>query len=225
MNDKTTKFIERGSMNNLETLIDLGGKRGIEKEAIEKALEAEGRTKQMIDLRKLGLALDEIATGYGVKKQRVSQLTGTKNGFRAAPLVREIASVDEVVYLIWVAATENPDWWTAKDRIFRARVVQMFVDADYTWDAARAHSPLCTKASSLDVLLKVKYNVEMNAKAQKAWFLEALKTQTLEEIHKTINTGQSLYTGWPLFSRSLKGLGVIENVPSPTGSKEVRSSA
>ncbi len=83
-------------MNNLETLIDLGGKRGIEKEAIEEALKSEGRTEQMIDLRKLGLALDEISPYYGVKKQRVSQITGTKNGFRARPLIREIASVEEV---------------------------------------------------------------------------------------------------------------------------------
>lgn len=208
-------------MNNLETLIKAGQKRGVKEKDIEKALKAKGRTEQMTALRKRGLALDEIASYYGVKKQRVSQLTGTKNGFRAAPLVREIASVDEVVCLIWVAATENPDWWTAKDHIYRQKVVQMFVDAGYTWDEAREHSPLCTKASSLDVLLGVKHNVEMDPKAQKAWFVKALKTQSAEEVHRSVNEGQSLYTGWPMFSRSLKLLGVTLDVPSPISGKAV----
>lgn len=196
-------------MNDLETLIDLGRKRGIGEEEIEQALQTEGRSDQMTGLRKLGLALDEIAPYYGVKKQRVSQITGTKNGFRARPLVREIASVEKVVALIWVAATENAGWWTAKDRIFRAQVVQMFVDADYTWGEARAHSPLCTKASSLDVLLKVKYNVEMNPKAQKAWFLEALETQTLEEIHQKID-GRKLIIPLATYNWAIRKLGVIE---------------
>ncbi len=124
--------------------------------------------------------------------------------------------------MIWVAATENPEWWTAKDRIFRAQVTQMFVDANFTWDEARAHSPLCTKASSLDVLLKVKYNVEMDPKAQKAWFVKALKTQSAEEIHQSVNEGQSLCPGWPMFSRSLKKLlGVTLDVPSPISGKAV----
>ncbi len=197
-------------MNDLETLINAGQKRGIEKVEIEKALQPEDRTAQMIGLRELGLALNEVGTYFHVQKQRVSQVTGTKTGLRAAPLVRDVIPVENVVALIWEAATEKPTMWSPKDRIYRNEVVHMFVSRNYTWDEARAHSSLCTKASSLDVLLKVKYNIEMNPIAQKAWFTEALKTQTVEEIHRSIDTGQRLDVFAPALFSTLKRLEVVE---------------
>lgn len=175
--------------NKLAVLLQAATKRNISQESTKAAAKMADRVQSMEALKGLGFSLQDIAGYNNLTRQRVQQLIGSSR--RAEPVNREKVDASVLAMEIWEEANRDLSWWGTNGRLRKSRIVDRFLNQDYTYERARSLART-VGVSKLDVILRVTFGLDDSHEAKVSWFNDMIKSYSKAEILETINKSQLL---------------------------------
>ncbi len=192
-------------MDKMEQLLEVGRQRGVDVWQVPEIIIGNERNVALNKLRELGYALVDLASYYNLSRARISQVT--VSGFWARPRDGVDRTVEEIKNQVWRESCNDLSWWGGSGRLNRDRIVRLFVDANYAWQAARCFSKQVA-ANSLDVLLAIKFKImpeEQAVSLQKK--IDEMDTSKWV-LFDQINEGQKLKISRVAFERRWARIGI-----------------
>lgn len=149
-------------MDKMVDLLEAGRQRGIDVWQVPEIIVDNDRNVAMGKLRDLGFAIVDLAEFYKITRARVCQLV--KAGQWARPRDYVTRSIVDIRDQVWKEACEDLSWWHGRGRLDRGRIVRLFLEAGYSWDAGRTFSK-SVSANGFDVIMAIKFGVMPDAQA------------------------------------------------------------